>query len=101
VRPSDLELASELGAVRLARGDAPGAVTLFRAVVAGRPGDREAVHDFTGAWLQAGRTAAVHPIPPRALKPDRPFPRDHVDDQGRHVVEDVLGIRSKAAGDRI
>jgi Flp pilus assembly protein TadD len=57
VRPGDPQLASDLGAIRLARGDAEGAVAFFRAAVVGRPGDRAALHDLAGACLQAGETA--------------------------------------------
>jgi Flp pilus assembly protein TadD len=59
VRPNDLSLAADLGAVRLAQGDAASAVTLLRSVVAGHPDDREALHDLAGACLQAGEHAAA------------------------------------------
>lgn len=59
VRPGDLEVTSALAAVRLARGDAVGAVPLFRAVAAERPADPAAIQDLAGALLQAGEMVAA------------------------------------------
>jgi tetratricopeptide (TPR) repeat protein len=66
--PGDFSAQFNLGALRLARGDAPGAVAYLREAVAAQPDQPVALNTLGAAWLSMGNAGDAAGVFERALR---------------------------------